>query len=88
MTQQTLFNVRVPVLSLHIVVADPIVSHDESRLTYLNKQKSNHILSPVVPFLINICIKIIFIYQSFVSHHLFHGICKPEKIQIVIYLRS
>jgi hypothetical protein len=44
MTQQTLFNVRVPVLSLHIVVADPIVSHDESRLTYLNETKSNHIL--------------------------------------------
>ena len=81
MTQQTLFNVRVPVLSLHIVVADPIVSHDESRLTYLNETKSNHILPPVVSFFyINICINIFFIYQSFVSHHLFHGICKPEKI--------
>ena len=30
-------------------------------------------------FYINICINIFFIYQSFVSHHLFHGICKPEK---------
>jgi hypothetical protein len=81
MTQQTLFNVRVPVLSLHIVVADPIVSHDESRLTYLNDTKSNHIVPPVVSFLYKYMHKhIFFIYQSFVSHHLFHGICKPEKI--------
>jgi len=41
MTSQTLFRVRVPVLSLHIVVADPIVSHDESRLTYLDKSEKS-----------------------------------------------
>jgi hypothetical protein len=33
LTSQTLFKVSVPVLSLHIVVADPIVSQDERRLT-------------------------------------------------------
>jgi hypothetical protein len=62
MTQQTLFNVRVPVLSLHIVVADPIVSHDESRLTYLNDTKSNHIVPPVVSFLYKYMHKHIFFY--------------------------
>lgn len=33
--------VRVPVLSLQIVVADPIVSQDESRLTWEKKYEAN-----------------------------------------------
>jgi hypothetical protein len=43
--------VRVPVLSLQIVVADPIVSQDESRLTWEKNEEVNdtniyiHILS-------------------------------------------
>lgn len=39
LTSQTLFKVRVPVLSLQIVVADPIVSQDESRLTWMTNKK-------------------------------------------------
>lgn len=89
MTQQTLFNVRVPVLSLHIVVADPIVSHDESRLTYLNETKSNHIIPPVVSFLYKYMHKHFFLFTRALSRIIFFmEYASLKKLHTVIYLKS
>ena len=72
----TSFRVRVPVLSLQIVVAEPIVSQAESLLTC--SLNFNKLTEDIAKYLREVNASSTNAYQCFISHHFPHWIRKPE----------
>lgn len=69
---ETSFRVSVPVLSLHIVVADPMVSQAESLRTYNGAYELNACASNLISRDYQQILKFSPPYQGFVCHHFPH----------------